>query len=110
MEDGVIPSDRMFPNTVDKVIKTWTNVAGVRTEATTSTTLKASVQPMRSARVAAYSILQGETGFTVYFPSDPGVKVSDELTWGTRTLSIISGARDEAGRGRVWACDCVERK
>lgn len=98
----------MLNNVVAVTTKTWSNVRGVRTETTTSSSHPASVQPMRADRKAAHGMSVGKTGYTVYFAADPGVRVDDAIVWSGKTLAVLGSARDEAGRGVAWAVDCIE--
>jgi hypothetical protein len=88
--------------------KAWGNTGGQRTPTTTTATWYASVQPMRPRRVEMHGLTQGQTGYTAYGETDPTVKAGDTITWGSKTLSVLGPARDEAGRGEVYAVDCVE--
>jgi hypothetical protein len=103
-----MPSDWMLPNTIVVSIKTFSNVRGVSIPTATDTTYKASVQPMTARRIQAYGLGMGSTAYTVYFASDPGVNNLATIAWEGKTLSVQAPARNEAGRGRVWAVDCVE--
>jgi hypothetical protein len=89
-------------------VKAWSNVRGTRTATATSSTHRASVQPMKSFRREVHKLTQGQTGYTVYLTTDPACNAGDTVTWGTKTLTTLGPARDEAGRGRVWAVDCLE--
>lgn len=89
--------------------KAWANVGGVRTPTPTTATYSASIQPMSTARQQAWGMDAGRTGWTCYFGVDPGVNVGDTVASGGRVLSVLGPARDEAGRGVVWAVDCEER-
>jgi hypothetical protein len=102
----VISSDLLTPVTV--TAKTWSNVKGQRTATTSTSTWSASVQPMRPRRVEQHGLTQGQTGYTAYGETNPAVNVGDTITWGSHTLSVLGPARDEAGRGEVFAIDCVE--
>lgn len=101
-----MPSPRCFPSTVSVSTKTWANNKGERASNPTTTTAVASVQPMRVIRRQVYGLSAGETAWTVFFPSDPGVDAEDVITWQTRKLQVFGPARDEAGRGVLWAVDC----
>jgi hypothetical protein len=99
----------MFPNPVAINATGWSNDGGVRTASPTAAARDASVQPMRSQRRALYGVDAGVTAYTVYLPApDPGVATGDTIGWGSRTLAVLAPARDEAGRGRVFAIDCQE--
>jgi hypothetical protein len=101
--------DELLISSVTVTVKTWSNVRGQRTVAsTTQTTRMASVQPMKSARREVYGVSAGETMWTVYLAADPGVDVQDEIAWNGRSLSVLAPARDQAGRGVAWAVDCRE--
>ncbi len=103
-----MPTSRMFPNTVTITTRSWSNVRGVRTPTTTTTSRPASVQPMRAARREAHGMSAGATGYTVYFAAVPAVRVDDAIGWSGKTLAVLGPARDEAGRGEIWSVDCIE--
>jgi hypothetical protein len=105
-----MPSDRMLNGSVSVTRKTWSNVRGQRTVAsTTIVTLPASVQvDRRTSRREVYGLTAGQTLYVAYFRAEPNVDAQDEIAWNGKVLSVLGPARDEAGRGRVWAVDTQE--
>jgi hypothetical protein len=105
----MMPSSRVLNATVSVQTKARENVGGVELVTTTTTSRKASPQPMRASRAQGYGLQIGQTGYTVFFRANPGVDAEDIISWSGRTLSVLGPARDEAGRGHVYAVDCVEQ-
>jgi hypothetical protein len=103
-----MPSAWVLNNTVTVTTKAFTNTRGVPVVAETQGTYQASVQPMTARRAQAYGLELGQTAYTAYFNSDPGVNNLSVITWNGKALSVQAPARNEAGRGRVWAVDCLE--
>lgn len=102
------PSAAMFPNAVTVRTRTVTNTRGRQVEAWTETATTASVQPRRADRLIQAGLLQSEVTHIAYFAADPGVSADDQIVWSGGTLSVLSKARDQAGRGGVFAVDCRE--
>jgi hypothetical protein len=93
-------------NSVTVTTNTYANVSGVRTPTGTDATYAASVQPMSARSRAAYGIEGSETGYIVYFASDPGVKSSDSITWGSVVLQVLGPASNMAGRTVGYKVAC----
>lgn len=97
-------------NTVTVDRKVWSSAHGQRTATSATAVLSMSIQPMKAARVRAYGLDVGVTGYTAFCSSDPSLKVGDTIHWGSKVLAVLASPRDEAGRGVVWATDCKEIK
>ena len=95
-------------NTVTVAVSTSVNVRGVASSTTTTATWQCSVQPMASRDRAAWGVEVAEIGHMLYAPTDPGVRVGDVITWGSRSLAVLGPAQDMAGRGEVFAVACKE--
>ncbi len=105
------PSSQLFVNPVTVSVYHWNNVNGARVRAASPTTQArlASVQTARTERVPDHLRSTGEISHVVFFDApDPGVKVDDTITFGTRTLNVLGRAVDEAGRGALFAIYCKE--
>lgn len=100
---------RLFTDSVILTKLGWGDSRGAAApNSATSNPARASVQPMRSSRRLAFDFPAGETAFSVYFPTDPGLGTDDRILWRDRTLRVLAPARDQAGWGVVWAIDAVE--
>lgn len=90
-------------------VTAWSQDRGVKVPAGhADTSARASVQAMRADRRIAYELPVALTAFTIYVPADPALAVDDLVVWSGRTLRVLAPALDQAGRGVVWALDCVE--
>jgi hypothetical protein len=94
-------------DSVAVVVRTWTNVGGVRTATTATTTTKASVQDMKPARQVVHGIDAGAIGYTLYFASDPACGIGDLITWDSRTLAVL-GPVQATRRNRAFMVECKE--
>ncbi len=103
-----LPSAAMFPNAVTVRTRSVSNTRGRQVETWTETETTANVQPRTADRLIQVGLLQSEVTHVVYFAADPGVKADDQIVWGTTTLNALSRARDQAGRGGIFAVDCRE--
>jgi len=96
----------LLNKSVTLTLNTWAPVRGQRTATPTTASTLASVQPMKAQRRLLYGMDASATAFTVYFDGDPAVGVGDTITLDDGTvLGVLATARDEAGRGDVWAVD-----
>jgi plastocyanin len=95
-------------STVTVAVSTYSNVRGVPTDTTTTSSWSCSVQPMPSRERATWGVETAEVGYMLYAPNDPSVKVGDVVTWGVRKLAVLGPAQDMAGRGEVFAVACKE--
>ncbi len=105
-----MPLQNLCINPVTVRVATWTNVRGNREPTYADTLSHASVQPMKASRIQLHGLEAGDTGYTCYFASDPGVNTADIIAWGSKTLSVLGPTRDEAGRGVCFAVDAKEVK
>lgn len=87
--------------------RAWANTSGERTPSESTSALNASIQPMSTSRRLLYGLDAGVTAWVAYFPADPEVDTNDTIDWGGKVLSVLAPARDEAGRGQVFAVDCA---
>jgi hypothetical protein len=92
----------LIPQTVTVRRATYVAAGGERTPTWTEATFAAAVQPMNAKRKADHGVEQGDVAYTLYFASDPGVKVRDQIVWNGRTLVALGPVMDEAGLSRVF--------
>ena len=106
-----MPLAALAINAVVSVTRNWAKDAqGGRVPSdNTTTNYNASVQPRSGTRVGDHQIADMSITHRVYFGSDPLLSVDDKITWGTKVL-LVRGILDQAGRGRVFAYDCEERR
>jgi hypothetical protein len=92
--------------------KTWTQGSGGARVASSTVigSFSARVQAMKSERRSAYGLDASITAWTIYFDRDPGVNAADNITYGSRTLSVIGPARDMGGAGQAFVVDASEVK
>lgn len=81
---------------------TYTASGGERTPSYTDAAAFASVQPMGARRKSDHGLEQGDVAYTLYFQSDPGVRVRDLIVWNGKTLTALGPAMDQAGKGRLY--------
>lgn len=96
----------LLNESVTLTLNTWDSLRGQRTATPATTTTLASVQPMKAQRRLLYGMDASATAYTVYFDADPACGVGDTITRADGSvLGVLAPARDEAGRGTVYAVD-----
>ena len=91
-------------------IYTWGNASGTRVISSTRTVadVPSLAQPMKADRVIRHQLDAGEVGWTVYYDTDPGLKVDDVIIVNGHTILCLGPALDQGGQGECFAVDGKE--